>query len=72
MQPVSKPSQKVIDRGISLNPTVLLVLSKHAIENDWVEFEVDKAVEYSKKHSRDVVCPVALHAAWLESTRMSG
>ena len=72
MQPVSKRSQKVIDRGISLKPTVLLVLSKHAIESDWVEFEVDKAVEYSKEHSRDVLCPVALDAAWLERTRMSG
>jgi len=63
---------KVIDRGISLNPTVLLVLSKHAVESEWVEFEVDKAVEHSRRHSRDVLCPVALDAAWLESDRMSG
>ncbi len=63
---------KVIDRGISSNPTLLLVLSEHAINSDWVEYEVDKAVRLSKKLDRDVLCPIALDKAWLESDRMSG
>ncbi len=63
---------KVIERGISLNPTLLLVLSERAIESDWVEYEVDKAVQLSKQLKRDVLCPIALDKAWLESARMSG
>jgi hypothetical protein len=62
---------KVIERGISLNPTLLLVLSEHSIESDWVEYEVDRAVQLSKKLERDVLCPIALDRAW-ESSRMSG
>lgn len=63
---------KVIERGILQNPTLLLVLSKRAVESNWVEFEVDKAVELSKELGRDVLCPIALDNAWAVSDRMSG
>jgi hypothetical protein len=63
---------KVIERGVSLNPTVLLVLSEHSVESDWVEYEVDKTVELSKKLQRDVLCPIALDKSWLDWSRMSG
>jgi hypothetical protein len=63
---------KVIELGMSSTPAVLLLLSEHSVTSDWVEFEVDKAVQLSKKLGRDVLCPVALDRAWLESDRFSG
>jgi hypothetical protein len=62
---------KVIERGISLNPTVLLVLSEHSVKSDWVEDEVDKAVKLSRILNRDVLCPIALDESWVAGSRMS-
>ena len=53
-----------IDRAIRLNPTILLVLSEHSVESDWVEWEVRKARELEKELKREVLCPVALDEAW--------
>lgn len=55
---------KIIDRAMRLNPTVLLVLSKDSVESRWVEDEVDRAVELEKETQRDVLCPIALDDAW--------
>jgi uncharacterized protein YjbI with pentapeptide repeats len=60
-----------IDRAISLNPTVIVVLSQASVASPWVEFEVDKAVELTRKLGRDVLCPIALDDTWL-GDRMSG
>jgi uncharacterized protein YjbI with pentapeptide repeats len=59
--------EKQIDRAIELNPTVLLVLSKHSIKSDWVEHEVRQARKLEKKLKRDVVCPVTLDNSWKKS-----
>jgi uncharacterized protein YjbI with pentapeptide repeats len=56
-----------IDRAISQNRTVLLVLSKHSTRSDWVEHEVRTARELEKETRRDVLCPVALDNIWKES-----
>ncbi|MFH1524074.1 MAG: toll/interleukin-1 receptor domain-containing protein [Chloroflexota bacterium] len=56
--------EKVIDRAMRLNPTVLLVLSKDSVESDWVEHEARTARELEKEIGRDVLCPVALDEAW--------
>ncbi len=61
--------EKQIDRAMQLNPTVLLVLSKNSVESDWVEWEASKARELERKYRKegkpqDVLCPVALDAAW--------
>ncbi len=53
-----------IERGIRLNPTVLLVLSESSVESDWVRWEAQKARELEKELGRDVLCPVALDNAW--------
>lgn len=53
-----------IDRAIRLNPTVLLVLSEHSVDSDWVEWEAAKARKLEKELGRDVLCPVALDNAW--------
>jgi uncharacterized protein YjbI with pentapeptide repeats len=58
---------KQINRAIELNPTVLLILSKHSLKSDWVEHEVRKARQLEKKLKRDVLCPVALDHSWKKS-----
>jgi uncharacterized protein YjbI with pentapeptide repeats len=60
--------EKQIDRAIRLNPTVLLVLSKHSLKSDWVEHEVRTARELEKEMARDVLCPVALDDSWKNSS----
>ncbi len=56
--------EKVVDRAIRQNPTVLLVLSENSVKSDWVEHEARKARELEKELGRDVMCPVALDDAW--------
>jgi hypothetical protein len=52
---------KIVDRAMRLNPTVLLVLSEHSVNS---EDEATKARELEKKLNRDVLCPVALDDSW--------
>jgi len=59
--------EKQIDRAISQNRTVLLILSEHSIKSDWVEHEVRTARELEKGMGRDVLCPVALDDSWKSS-----
>jgi len=56
--------EKVVDRAIRQNPTVLLVLSENSVKSDWVEHEARSARELEKELGRDVLCPVALDGAW--------
>lgn len=53
-----------IDRAINLHSIVLLVLSKHSVASDWVEWEISKARAIEKKLKRDAICPVTLDDAW--------
>jgi hypothetical protein len=59
--------EKQIDHAIRQNPTVLLVLSEHSVNSDWVEHEVRTGRELEKELSRDVLCPVALDDSWKSS-----
>jgi len=56
--------EKVVDRAMRMNPTVLLVLSENSVKSDWVEHEARTARELEKELGRDVLCPVALDDAW--------
>jgi len=56
-----------IDRAISQNRTVLLVLSDHSLSSDWVEHEVRTARGLEKDMERDILCPVALDDSWKSS-----
>lgn len=56
-----------IDRAISQDRTVLLVLSKSSTASDWVEHEVRKAREIAKNSGRDTLCPIALDDSWKKS-----
>lgn len=56
--------EKQLTRGISLNPTVIIILSKDSVNSDWVEWEVATARALEKDLRRDVLCPIALDPAW--------
>jgi uncharacterized protein YjbI with pentapeptide repeats len=55
---------KVADRGSSLNPTVLIVLSKRSAKSAWVQAEVKTGLELSSKLERTALCLVATDDAW--------
>jgi hypothetical protein len=59
--------ERQIDRAIRQNPTVLLVLSEHSLNSDWVEHEVRSARQLEKEIGRDTLCPVALDDSWKSS-----
>ena len=59
--------EKQIDRAISQNRTVLLVLSENSLNSDWVEHEVRTARGLEKEMGRDILCPVALDDSWKSS-----
>lgn len=59
--------EKQVDRALRLNPTVLVVLSEHSIQSDWVEHEINTARELEKELGRDCLCPVALDDSWMSS-----
>ena len=59
--------EEQIDKAISQNRTVLLILSKHSLKSDWVEHEVRKAREIATNAGRDTLCPVALDDSWKKS-----
>jgi hypothetical protein len=56
--------EKLVDHAIRHNPTVLLILSEHSTEIDWVEHEARVARRLEKELGRDVLCPVALDDSW--------
>lgn len=55
--------EKQIDDAIHLNDVVLVVLSEHSTNSDWVEHEVRKA-RAKEKTGKDALCPVALDDSW--------
>jgi hypothetical protein len=61
--PAGRP-EKVVDRAIRQNPIVLLVLSQNSVKSDWVGHEARLAGELEQELDRNVLCPLALDAAW--------
>ena len=56
--------ERQVDRAMKLNDTVLLVLSEHSVNSDWVELEAAKARKLEKETKKDVLCPIALDDSW--------
>lgn len=52
-----------IDEAIRLHDKLLLVLSKHSVASDWVEQEVETALERERKEKRTVLFPIRLDNA---------
>ena len=49
-----------IDESIRLHDKLLLVLSKHSVQSQWVEKEVETAMEQERKQKRTVLFPVMI------------
>jgi len=56
-----------IDSAIRLRDRVLLILSEHSIESDWVEDEVTKAFEEERKRGQIVLFPIRLDDAVMDT-----
>ena len=56
--------EKQVDRAIRHNPTVLLTLSEHSVNSDWVQHEARLARKLEIDTGRDVLCPIALDNSW--------
>src|SRR5262249_39107955 len=56
-----------IDESIRIYDKLLLILSEHSIASDWVEKEVETALEKEGKLKRTVLFPVRLDDTVLES-----
>jgi hypothetical protein len=79
---IGDPIRNRIDEAIRLQDKLLLVLSKGSIESQWVEQEVETALEKERDQKRTVLCPIMLdkavmstNAAWasfIKNTRHVG
>jgi TIR domain-containing protein/pentapeptide repeat protein len=56
-----------IDKAIRLRDKVLLILSEHSINSDWVEDEVNTALEEERRRDQTVLFPVRLDEAVMET-----
>ncbi|MBV9689669.1 MAG: toll/interleukin-1 receptor domain-containing protein [Ktedonobacteraceae bacterium] len=58
-----------IDQAIHLHEKLLLILSKHALASDWVEAEVETALEKEQRQHRLVLFPVRIDDEVMHTTR---
>jgi hypothetical protein len=49
-----------IDEPISIHDKLVLILSANSVSSDWVESEVESALERERKEGRDVLFPIAI------------
>jgi uncharacterized protein YjbI with pentapeptide repeats len=56
-----------LEEAIHLQDKFLLILSKHAVNSAWIEREVDAALHQEIKRGRDVLFPIRLDNAILQS-----
>ncbi len=59
----------VIDQMIHQQEKFLLLLSEHSINSDWVEDEVEAALEKERRQQREVLFPVRLDDAVMHTTQ---
>jgi uncharacterized protein YjbI with pentapeptide repeats len=55
--------RETIDEKIRVYDKLLVVLSKHSVGSDWVEKEVETAMERERKHKRTMLFPIRLDKA---------
>jgi len=56
-----------IDDSIRIHDKLLLILSEHSVESDWVEHEVEHALDIEKEKKKNVLFPVRVDEAVMES-----
>ena len=58
-----------IDEAIHVHDKLLLLLSEHAIASDWVEDEVEAALEKENRQQREVLFPVRLDDSVMQASQ---
>lgn len=58
-----------IDEAIRIHDKLLLVLSKHSVESDWVEKEVETAIEKERRQNKPVLFPIRLDDTVMTTTQ---
>lgn len=61
------PIMRGLEEAIHLQDKFLLILSHHAVNSSWIEREVDAALHLEIKRGQDVLFPIRLDNAVLES-----
>lgn len=56
-----------IDEAIYLQDKLLLLFSEHSIESDWVEVEVEAALEKERQQQREVLFPIRIDECVMET-----
>lgn len=56
-----------IDESIRVHDKTLLILSEHSVQSDWVEHEVEHALGIEKEKKQNVLFPVRVDEAVMES-----
>ena len=56
-----------IDESIRVHDKTLLILSEHSVQSDWVEHEVEHALDIEKEKKKNVLFPVRVDEAVMES-----
>ena len=69
---VSGPLERQLIDAIRAHDVVLLVLSKKSIDSQWVELELEEALDMEKDLKRDILCPITLDDAWVSKLKETG
>src|SRR5205085_7089050 len=57
---IGDKTRVAIDESIRKYEKLLLVLSKHSVESEWVEKEVETAMEQERQQKRTILFPIQL------------
>ena len=60
--------RSVIDESIQIHDKLLLILSEHSVLSDWVEHEVEHALDRERIEKKSILFPVRLDDAVMDST----
>jgi uncharacterized protein YjbI with pentapeptide repeats len=61
--PFGAPTRDVIETQIDSNDRLIVVLSRHSLQSQWVEFEVETALEIERKNGTNIIIPVCIDDA---------
>ncbi|WP_411267101.1 toll/interleukin-1 receptor domain-containing protein [Chlorobaculum sp. MV4-Y] len=58
----------VIDEFIRIHDKLLFILSEHSVQSDWVEHELEHALDRERIEKKNVLVPVRLDESVMDST----
>lgn len=61
---------KRIDEAIRVNDKLLLILSQHSLESNWIENEVEASLEREQSRGSQVLLPIRLDDAVMQTSRV--